>query len=168
MKAVVVYESLWGNTAAIAGAIAEGLGDGARALSTSAAEAETLDGVALIVAGAPILGFSLPTDQMRKQLGTTPSPGAPEANLSDPSMRNWIDALPTGSAGFATFETRIWWSPGSSAKTIAKLLTSKGYLEAAPSEKFLVTGRYGPLKDGELDRARAWGATLARATGAAS
>jgi flavodoxin len=30
MKAVVVYESLWGNTAAIARAIAEGIGPGAR------------------------------------------------------------------------------------------------------------------------------------------
>ena len=32
MKAIVVYESLWGNTAAIARAIAEGIGPEARAL----------------------------------------------------------------------------------------------------------------------------------------
>ena len=37
MKAIVVYESLWGNTAAIARAIAEGIGPEARALSTSPA-----------------------------------------------------------------------------------------------------------------------------------
>jgi flavodoxin len=35
MKAIVVYESLWGNTAAIARAIAEGIGLEARALSTA-------------------------------------------------------------------------------------------------------------------------------------
>jgi flavodoxin len=33
MKAIVVYESLWGNTTAIASAIAEGIGPEARALS---------------------------------------------------------------------------------------------------------------------------------------
>jgi flavodoxin len=35
MKAIVVYESLWGSTAAVARAIADGLGSGARALSTA-------------------------------------------------------------------------------------------------------------------------------------
>jgi flavodoxin len=34
MKAIVVYESYWGNTAAVARAIAEGLGPDARAIST--------------------------------------------------------------------------------------------------------------------------------------
>ena len=77
-------------------------------------------------------------------------------------MRSWIEGLPPQDAGhFATFETRIWWSPGSAAGTIAKLLTEKGYRAAAPSQKFLVTGRYGPLKSGEIERARAWGAELA-------
>ena len=37
MKAVVVYESHWGNTAAVARAVAEGLGHGARALTTDEA-----------------------------------------------------------------------------------------------------------------------------------
>ena len=37
MKAVVVYESLWGNTAAIAAAIAEGMGDGASELDRARA-----------------------------------------------------------------------------------------------------------------------------------
>ena len=30
-------------------------------------------------------------------------------------------------------------------------------------KKFLVTGKYGPLKAGELERARAWGAELVTA-----
>ncbi|MGE5590528.1 MAG: hypothetical protein ACM3ZA_07915 [Bacillota bacterium] len=37
MKAVVVYESHWGNTAAVARAIAAGMGPGAQALSTAEA-----------------------------------------------------------------------------------------------------------------------------------
>ena len=66
MKAVVVYESLWGNTAAVARAIAEGIGPEARALSTAEATGEAMTGVDLIVAGAPVLGFKLPTEKMRQ------------------------------------------------------------------------------------------------------
>jgi hypothetical protein len=166
MKAVVVFESLWGNTAAVAAAIAEGLGDGAVALSTSAADASAMEGVDLIVAGAPLLGFSLPTDQMRAGIATNPGTG-PKPDLSSPSMRAWIAGLAPGGARFAAFETRIWWSPGSAPKHIAALLEAKGYHSVSAPEKFIVTGRYGPLKAGELDRARAWGATLARIGGAA-
>jgi hypothetical protein len=161
MKAVVVYESLWGNTAAIAAAIAEGLGEGTQALSTSQTDAAALEGVELIVAGAPLLGFSLPTEEMRKNIASSAG-SAPKADLSSPSLRSWIAALPRGSARFAAFETRIWWSPGSAPKTIAAQLRAKGYEGVAAPEKFLVTGRYGPLKAGEIERARAWGATLGR------
>jgi hypothetical protein len=167
MKAVVVYESLWGNTAAIARAIAEGLGDGATALSTSEAAGAAIDGVDLIVAGAPLLGFSLPTEQMRDGIARTP-PAGPAPDLSSPSMRAWMAGLRSGRAGFAAFETRIWWSPGSAPKHIAAALTAKGYHQVALPEKFMVTGRTGPLKDGELDRARAWGASLAETAGSAA
>lgn len=54
MKAVVVFESHWGNTAAVARAIAEGIGPEARALSTADATEATLAGVDLIVAGATL------------------------------------------------------------------------------------------------------------------
>lgn len=165
MKAVVVYESLWGNTAAIARAIAEGLGQGSSALSTSAADVGAVEGADLIVAGAPILGFSLPTDQMRTTIAKSADPRQPKADLSAPAMREWLGTLPSGTARYATFETRIWWSPGSSAKSIAKALEAKGYRATAPAEKFLVTGRFGPLKEGEVERARAWGARLAASLG---
>jgi hypothetical protein len=160
MKAVVVYESLWGNTAAIAKAIAEGLGEGAAALSTAEATPTAVAGADLIVAGAPLLGFSLPTEDMRANIGRNPGAG-PKPDLSSPSMRSWLASLPSGSAGFTAFETRIWWSPGSAPKVIGEALQAKGYRAGAPFEKFLVTGRYGPLKDGEIERARAWGAKLA-------
>ena len=39
MKAIVVYESYWGNTASVARAIAEGIGAGAQALTTTDATA---------------------------------------------------------------------------------------------------------------------------------
>jgi flavorubredoxin len=159
MKAIVVYESHWGNTAAIARAIAEGIGPGARALSTAEATGEALSGVDLIVAGAPLLGFSLPTEDMLKGLGAN-APTPPD--LSHPSMRSWLDGLAKGSGRAAAFETRIWWSPGSASKTILGKLEAAGYHPAAKAERFIVKGRYGPLRDGELDRAGAWGAELAQ------
>ena len=158
MKAVVVYESLWGNTAAIARAIADGLGSEARALTTDEATADAISGADLVVAGAPLLGFALPTDEMIKSIADNPA--NPESDTSHPSMRTWLDGLSGCAGGCAAFETRIWWSPGSAAKKIAAELEGAGFSAAASPEKFIVTGRYGPLKDGEIERAREWGAKL--------
>ncbi len=160
MKSVVVYESLWGNTAAIARAIAEGLGEGAEALGTAQATPERIAGADLIVVGAPLLGFSLPTEQMREGIRTQPQ--GPPADLSNPSLRSWLEKLPAGTGRGAAFETRIWWSPGSAAKTAAKMLEDRGHPSGAAVEKFVVTGKYGPLKAGEVARAKASGARLAR------
>ena len=77
-------------------------------------------------------------------------------------MRAWLDALPQSSGRAAAFETRIWWSPGSAAKAILRKLEALGYRPAARAERFVVQGKYGPLRDGELERAKAWGAELAQ------
>lgn len=163
MKAIVVYESHWGNTAAVARAIAAGIGPEAQVLSTAEASGAALAGADLIVAGAPLLGFSLPTESMIKNLGSGASRDPRPPDLSHPSMRAWLEALPRGSGRAAAFETRIWWSPGSAAKAILKRLEALGYRSAAKAERFIVQGKYGPLKEGELERAKAWGAELARA-----
>jgi flavodoxin len=60
MKAIVVYESIWGNTATVAKAIAEGIGAGAKAISTADAGAAALSGADLLIVGAPVLGFGMP------------------------------------------------------------------------------------------------------------
>jgi flavorubredoxin len=165
VKAVVVYESLWGNTAAIARAIAEGLGEGARALSTAEAVGAALADVALIVAGAPVLGFRLPTEAMRQSVLTSERNAPTPPDLSHPSMRSWLDALPNGQGRSAAFETRIWWSPGGAIGPIADKLERAGYPRLTKARRFVVKGKYGPLRDGELERARRWGAELAQAMG---
>lgn len=162
MSAIVVYESHWGNTAAIARAIAEGIGADARALSTGEAVGDLVSGADLIVAGAPLLGFRLPTDAMAKGLNAGQG-GGKQPDTSQPTMRSWLSGLPRGTAPVAAFETRIWWSPGSAAKSILSSLQQSGYRPIAKPQKFLVKAARGPLKDGELERAKAWGAELARA-----
>ena len=162
MKAVVAYESLWGNTAAVARAIAAGLGPDARALSTAEASPAALAGADLIVAGSPLFAFQLPTDQIRETIRgkTATFPRPPD--LSHPALRAWLAALPPGAGRAAAFETRIWWSPGGATGAILKALKNAGYEPLARGKRFRVAGLTGPLKAGELERAREWGAALAR------
>jgi flavodoxin len=162
MKAVVVYESLWGNTAAIARAIAEGIGPDAQALTTDGAPAEAIADADLIVAGAPVLGFSLPTDEMRDSVARSEAGAPSPPDLSHPSLRSWLDSLPRGHGRAAAFETRIWWSPRGATGDIERRLERAGYERAAKAQKFVVADKYGPLREGELDRARQWGQELSR------
>jgi flavodoxin len=167
MKAIVVYESYWGNTAAVAKAIAEGIGPDARALSTSEATAAALAGAALLVTGSPIIAFSLPSDKTRRDMQARPDKKAPSPpDLSHPSIRSWIEGLPKPGAPavkVAAFETGFKLSPGGSAAKMLKMLGCLGYAPVAKKQRFLVQGSYGPMKEGELERAKAWGAELAKA-----
>ena len=171
MKAIVVYESLWGNTAAIARAIAEGLGSEARALSTAEASSEAIADVVLLVAGAPVHSLSLPTDQSREWARTGAlGPGGAPPDLSHPKMRTWLDALPKGHARSAAFDTRVnaWYGRGAVSKILHGLKRA-GYRPIAKACGFFVSGHPlkptsdGTLRDGETERARLWGVELARA-----
>lgn len=171
MKAVVVYESLWGNTAAIARAIAEGLGPEARALSTAEASSEAIADADLIVAGAPVHSMSLPTDKSREWARTGAlGPGGAPPDLSHPNMRTWLDELPKGHVHSAAFDTRVeaWYGRGAASKILHGLKRA-GYHPVAKARGFFVSGHPlkptsdGTLRDGETERARLWGAELARA-----
>jgi hypothetical protein len=161
MTAIVIFESHWGSTAAVARAIAEGIGPGTPALHTDEVDAPVLAAARLIVVGAPVIAFSLPRESTTKQLaGDIKAPTA--ADTSHPLMRTWLDGLPPSAGWAAAFETRIWWSPRGATGTIQSKLRRAGYQRLARAERFIVAGSYGPLRDGELERARLWGAELAR------
>ena len=162
MKAWVVYESLWGNTAAIARAIAEGIGPEAQALSTAEATPDVVAGADLIVAGAPLFAFRLPTDDIRETIRKKSASFPRPPDLSHPSMRQWLPSLLAGRGRGAAFETRMWFSPGGATGAIRKGLQKAGYAALGWGQRFRVAGMQGPLKAGEIERARAWGARLAR------
>jgi len=166
MKAIVVYESLWGNTATIARAIADGIGPHAEALTTDAASPEAIAEVDLVVAGAPVLAFSLPSDQIRDSLAQSEADAPAPPDLAHPSMRSWLESMPRGRGRAAAFETRIWWSPRGATGDIEKRFERAGYRRVGKAQKFVVTGKYGPLREGEVERARHWGEELARAVAA--
>jgi flavodoxin len=161
VSAIVVYESHWGNTAEVARAIAEGLGPEARALSTAEAAPDTLAGIDLLVAGAPVVAFGLPTEKIRENLRSNPGKAPAPPDLSHPALRSWLEALPAGSARYAAFETRVRGPFGHATAAIAERLERAGYRQVAEPVGFVVKGKYGPLRDGESERARSWGAELA-------
>lgn len=160
MKAVVVYESHWGNTAEVARAIASGLGPDTPALATDEATGSVLAEADLIVAGAPVIAFRLATDSMRERIAED-APSHPD--LTHPSMRDWLERIPAGKGFAAAFETRFRWSPGGATGAIERGLQTAGYRRVAKGRKFFVTGSHGPLRDGEIEAARAWGSELAQA-----
>jgi hypothetical protein len=164
MNAVVVYESHWGNTETIARAIAEGIGPEARALVTDEATPEVIAEAELVVAGAPVMAFRLPTDGMAQNAALDRKAPVP-ADVSHPTIRAWLEQLPEHHGFAAAFETRLRWSPGGATGAIDHGLEQAGFKIVAKPEKFVVTGAYGPLRDGETERARAWGAALAKSIG---
>lgn len=164
MNAVVVYESHWGNTAEVARAIASGIGPDTPVHATDEATGDVLAKADLIVAGAPVIAFRLATDSMRDRIARDADDDAPRGpDLTHPSMRTWLDEIPAGKGLAAAFETRMHWSPGGATGAIEHGLDRAGYRCVRKGRKFFVTGRYGPLRDGELEAARAWGVELAQA-----
>ncbi len=163
MKAVIVYQSLWGNTAAVARAIAEGIGPGTPVLTTIDAAGAVMENLDLLVVGAPLIAFSIPSDKMLESIRANPGKAAAPPDLSHISMQSWLKSLPQGHGRVAAYETRIWWSPGSAAKKILRELEQLGYRRLAEAQRFIVKSKTGPLREGEIERARLWGGELAQA-----
>lgn len=167
MRSLVVYESVWGNTEQVARAVAAGLGVvmTVEVVDVGIAPTTPGDDVDLLVVGGPTHTFSMSRPGTRSEAVTR---GASSA-ASGPGIREWIAALPSVSDRplVATFDTRVdkvRRLPGSAARKAGKLLRRAGYPQVLNPESFYVADVEGPLLDGELDRARAWGARLGDAT----
>ena len=159
MKTLVVYESLFGNTRAVAEAIADELaqfGPSTAVNVDAVAGDEGLDDVELLVVGAPTHAWGLPRRSSWVEQATEPRPARP--------IREWLADLPDGKGRpAAAFATRLA-SPrlltGSSASGIARRLRKRGWSRIASAESFLVTATAGPLGTDQLIAARNWARTL--------
>ena len=81
-------------------------------------------------------------------------------------LREWLATLPSGdsSRSVATFDTRaeqVRRLPGSAARAAARFVSRHRIARVVAIESFYVEDSPGPLVDGELERARAWGRALA-------
>lgn len=152
MGTVIVYDSIFGNTAAIAKAIAAARGGIGPVTLLPVGEAKELDlsDVDLLIVGSPTRGFR-PT----------------------PAIAEFIAGLPTGTIKAAAFDTRLaaeeihpaplrWVvnAGGYAAQRIAHDLRERGFAVTGAEGDFVVTGTEGPLKPGELERAAAWASSL--------
>jgi len=164
MKALVVYESMYGNTLQIAEAISEGLSDTMHVdIFEVGAAPEDPSGFDLIAVGGPTHQFGLSREGSRRQAADDAGERLVSTGIG---IREWIGCLSKVMAGAAvTFDTSIRTPnlPGSAARGAAKRLKRLGYRMLLRGEIFLVEGTTGPITDGELDRARRWGEQAAAA-----
>ncbi|MGY1753393.1 flavodoxin family protein [Blastococcus sp. SYSU D01042] len=171
-RALVVYESVFGDARTIAHAIADGLSASIPVDVVAASEGPTEVGadVALVVVGGPNHAFSMPRPSTRD--GAVTQHGAEIADTSR-GLHEWLDAVRIQGDGTraAAFDTRsdhpkLLVKMDHAARTEEKLLRGHGMTILAPAEHFYVTDTKGPLAPGEEDRARLWGAALAQALAA--
>lgn len=171
MTALVVYESMYGSTKAIAEAIGEGLAPAGpvrvvevSALAVSPGARTISPQIDLLVAGAPTHAFGLSRPNTRQDAASN-APGGTVISAGK-GMREWLAeiSLPLGGTRFAAFDTKVARPslPGSAAKGIHKALVRMAGRPVVEPRTFAVHGKDGGLVAGELDAARAWGAELAR------
>jgi flavodoxin len=158
MKALIIYDSFFGNTEKIAKAMAEGLAQSAEVSAVRVGDlpANHLAGVELLVVGSPTRGFN-----------------------ATPLIKGYLKKLPAGSlkgVRVAAFDTGFSAEKvkeinnfvlnilvpifGYAARPISRKLVGKGGTLACDPEGFHVRESEGPLEDGELERAAEWGRRL--------
>jgi hypothetical protein len=169
MRAVIVYESMYGNTHLIADAIAAGLapvGD-VVVVPVGAATAAVLADADLVVVGGPTHVHGMTTKLTRK--GAIEDAAEPDKNLELDAdaegigLRDWFDTVGALPPRAAAFDTRMPGPPvltGRASKGIAKRLDHHGCRLVTDPISFVVT-KDNHLVEHEEAHAREWGALLA-------
>jgi hypothetical protein len=175
MRALVVYESMFGNTQAVARAVAEGIATRMPAdiVEIGSAPTNIPPGVVLLVVGGPTHAHGMTTAKSR-----TNAAGRTEDPLvsSGPGLREYLASMRAEPGVVAAaFDTRVKGPvlfTGSAAAIATKQLQQVRFKRVEPPRSFVLEGATGPLVDrmskGELDAARAWGASLAEAVSASA
>ena len=149
MKACVVYDSLYGNTARIAAAIGAAVGHAipgeVPVLRAGEAKSGDLASLDLLIIGSPTHG-SMSSAAIQGLIARIGPPDREEARV-------------------ATFDTRLTWRFlkrwSFAAPKMADTLVEKGWTIVGAPEGFFVKGlKKGPLKRGEVERAAAWAREL--------
>lgn len=174
MRAVVVYESMYGNTHLVADAIGVGLRPAfdVSIVPVPQAGPAVLAGADLVVVGGPthVHGMSRASTR-RAAVQAADKPASPlkvEPDAPGPGLREWFGSLGRYPAKAAAFDTRLRGPAaftGRASKRVTRLLRAHGFDVAAEPESFLVT-KQDRLAPGELARAREWGTRLAAGAGA--
>lgn len=172
MHTLIVYESMYGNTHAIAEAIGEGVrsvGE-ARVVPVRDAGPDLLAWADLVVVGGPTHARGMSTSSSRASdvAGAATDDGwskvSLDATADGPGIREWLDGASGVKGKLAVaFDTRAH-APalmtGRASSGISKGLKAKGFQVVADATSFFVDS-HQVLARGELERATAWGKKLA-------
>lgn len=167
---LVIYESMFGDAKQIAEAIARGLAEQHETdcIEVGVAPTSLPDDLALLVVGSPTHGFGLPRESSRADAAAKTDQPVVSSGIG---VREWLDQVtpPGRPIPAVTFDTRMTHPKmlvrmDHASATAAKHLRKLGFTLAADSEHFHVQDVQGPLVPGEVDRAQAWGVTLANLT----
>ncbi len=141
MNTLIIYDTTFGNTAQLAQAMADKLGEHGTARIALMNEAGLTEenNIDLLLVGGPTQRHGV-----------------------SPNMKAFLKSLPRRSLQgvyASTFDTRYHmstWKSGSAAHEISSRLRRTGVTIIAEPESFFVTEREGPLEEGELERAASW------------
>jgi len=154
MKALIVYDSMYGNTEKIAKAIGHAIVDDVKVLPISEANLTKLESIDFLIIGSPTQGFR-PTKSVQAFIDNLPDNALKGKNVAAFDTR-----IPAHEVGRGL--RQIMKMGGYAAPRIARALEKKGGNLAAPPEGFFVEDKEGPLKAGELERAAGWAKELAK------
>ena len=161
MRALVVYESMFGNTAALARAVADGLGDTFEVTLADVHDSPPASDADLLVVGAPTHAFGMSRPATRTDAAKQ---GEVRTGAQEVGIREYLERSPQlAGLPVAAFDTKVKmrFLPGSAAREALRRLRGLGGRPVLPAENFRVAGTTGPLLDGELDRARRWAQAVA-------
>jgi hypothetical protein len=165
-RAIVVFESMFGNTEQVAVAVADGLkteGVPTAVFEVSTAPADLPPSVDLVVVGAPTHAFSLSRPKTRSEAVRQ---GADETKAAI-GLREWLETVrppadhPVHVADYDTRATQVRRLPAAAGPSAARLARRRRFARVDRPVAFLVADMQGPLVDGEIDRATSWGRSLA-------
>jgi flavodoxin len=138
VKTLVVYDSLYGNTAQVAKAIGSAVAGESQVLRVAQANPSELGSFDLVVVGAPTQGGRA-TEAMQAFLARVPALEGARVAVFDTRLRaKWVKVF------------------GYAAGKIAERMEALGATLVTEPEGFIVEGKKGPLVEGELERAAAW------------
>ena len=155
MKALVIYDSVFGNTEKIAQAIANALASqvDVELLQADKAAPEQTKGLDILVVGSPTRGFR-PTEAVTDLLKGIPARALQGLKVAAFDTRFDADKIDSAALRFVVK------TGGYAAKRIASRLKKAGGNLIVPPEGFYVEDTEGPLRDGELERAADWAIQL--------
>jgi len=169
MRALIVYESMFGNTHAIADAVGKGLEPMLEVVVVSLAEAgrERSGDADLLVVGGPTHFHGMSRTFTRKWAAATAHKPSNDLVLDrdadNPGVREWLVSLGHGRTKAVAFDTRFNGPAvlrGRASRAISRTLRKHGFEVIAKPESFFVNLK-NHLEPGEEARAQEWGKRLA-------